>query len=179
MKRAAGLLGVLFSAVMLGACATQPLYSPAEDAESPGYRETRIADNRYRVSFIGRADTPGEEVKNLALLRAAELTLEAGYDWFEVVERETREGVRRAEPRVSIGVGTGCAPFGCRIVNSRWYTGVNVDSAIYGDRYRTTMEIRMGQGKPEDPGRVYDAAEVAGYLQDTLPQVSDVEKVVD
>lgn len=179
MKVAARMLSILFSAALLGACATQPLYSPAEDAEAPGYRETRIADNRYRVSFTGRAETPGEEVKNLALLRAAELTLDAGYDWFEVVDRETREGVRRSEPRVSIGVGTGCAPFGCRIINSRWYTGVNVDSAIYGDRYRTSMEIRMGKGKPENPSRVYDAAEVAAYLQDNLPQAPDVEKVVD
>ncbi|MCW8196747.1 hypothetical protein F6455_18295 [Proteobacteria bacterium 005FR1] len=171
--------GILLAMILLSACATQPLYSPAEDPESTGYWETRLSDNRYRVSFIGYANTPGEEVKNLALLRAAELTLDAGYDWFEIVERETREGIRRGEPRVSIGVGTGCAPFGCRIINSRWYTGVNVDSLYYGDRYRTSMEIRMGSGKPEDPNRVYDAAEVAAYLQDNLPDAPDVNRVID
>lgn len=153
--------------LLLAACATQPLYSPAERPDGPGYWETRLTENRYRVSFVGRSTTSSEEVRNYALLRAADLTLDAGYDWFKIIERETEEQARRTEPRVSIGVGTGCYPYGCRVIGSRWYSGVVLDSYHYADRYRTSMEILMGKGTPEDPNTVYDARELSRNLRIT------------
>lgn len=158
---------IFLSALILAACATQPLYSPASRPDGPGYWETRLTENRYRVSFVGRNTTSSEEVKNYALLRAADLTLDAGYDWFKVIERETQQTIRDNEPRVSIGVGTGCYPYGCRVIGSRWYTGVSLDSYRYADRYRTSMEILMGKGEPEDPNSVYNARELSRNLQDT------------
>ncbi|MGQ9427451.1 CC0125/CC1285 family lipoprotein [Gilvimarinus sp. F26214L] len=159
-RPAAFLLLVLFAG-----CATQPLYSPATRPDQPGYWETRLTDTRYRVTFVGRSSTSSEEVKNLALLRAAELTIAAGYDWFRIVDRESSAQTRRDDPRVSIGVGSGCYPYGCRVVGSRWYTGVHLDSWHYADRYRSSMEILMGKGEPGDPNRVYDARELARHLQ--------------
>ncbi|MFA7556018.1 MAG: hypothetical protein WCY88_17370 [Spongiibacteraceae bacterium] len=52
-----------------------------------GYSETEISTNRYCVDYKARSHSAGK-AKNYALLRAAELTLEKGYDWFVVVDRE-------------------------------------------------------------------------------------------
>lgn len=157
---------ILLALLLLAACATQPVYSPAQHPDEPGYWETRLTENRYRVSFVGQSGTSSDQVKNYALLRAAELTMGAGYDWFQVVDRETQERSRSNEPRVSIGVGTGCYPFGCRVIGSRWYTGASVHSWPYQDRHRTSIEILMGKGKPEDPNSVYSAEELSRHLRD-------------
>lgn len=154
------------SLLLLTACATRPVYAPAEEPDDPGYWETRISENRYRVSFVGQTGTPSDQVKNYALLRAAELTQNAGYDWFRIVDRETEEKQRSGEPRVSLGIGGGCHPFGCRIIGSRWYTGVHLDSRRYADRYRTSMEIVMGKGPADEPNNVYNAKELSRYLRD-------------
>jgi flavin-binding protein dodecin len=152
--------------ILLGGCATQPRYAPAEEPGEPGYWQTRLTENRYRVSFVGTPGTSSETVKNYALLRAAELTLDAGYNWFRIVERETEQSGRDRQPRVTLGVGAGCPPFGCRIVGSRWYTGVGLDSVYRGGHYRTSMEIAMGRGQPEDHNAAYDAGELARHLRE-------------
>lgn len=156
--------------VLLSSCATGPLYSPATGPDQAGYSETRLTDTRYRVTFVGRSSTSADQVSNFALLRAAELTLENGYDWFRVVSRDTEGQPRRnLEPRISIGVGHACYPFGCSRLGSPWYTGVGVSSAAYRDRYRSSLEIIMGSGEPEDPSEVYNAGELYRYLRDGGP----------
>lgn len=163
---------LVLAVLILSACATQALYSPAERPDEPGYRETRLTENRYRVTFVGHSTTPSDRVKNYALLRAAELTTNAGYDWFRVVDREIQERHRGpAEPRISFGVGRGCHPFGCRILGSPWYTGVDLHARHYADRYRTSMEIVMGKGQPDAPNDVYNAEELAKYLREETPAV--------
>ncbi len=152
----------------LTACTSQPIYSPATRADGPGYSETKLTDTRYRVSFVGQASTSSNKVKNLALLRAAELTLLNEYEWFQIVDRETIGRSRNTEPRISIGVATGCHPFGCRVIGSRWYTGVRLDSERYVDRYQTSMEIILGKGEPDDPTKVYDARELENNLRRSL-----------
>lgn len=158
-------LGTLL-VLILTACASQPLYSPADRPDRPGYWETRLTDDRYRVTFVGRSSTSSEAVKNYALLRAAELTLAAGYDWFEIIARDNDERLTtRSDPSFTVGVGSSCYPFGCPIVGSRWYTGVHMDSLRSADRYRSSIEIRLGKGQPEDPTRVYDARELSRHLR--------------
>lgn len=161
--------GTLFLLALLTACASQPLYSPAERPDQPGYWETRLTDDRYRVTFVGRNTTSSEAVKNYALLRAAELTLAAGNDWFEIIDRnEDGQLTTRREPNFTVGVGSSCYPFGCPVVGSRWYTGVHLDSRRQADRFRSSIEIRMGKGQPDDPTKVYDARELSRHLRDAL-----------
>ncbi|MBB34952.1 MAG: hypothetical protein CME88_02085 [Hirschia sp.] len=79
----------------LGACASSPQYREAPHSGAPGYSETRIESQRYNVSYQSRsADT--ENTRTLALRRAAELTLENGFDTFELVDQSIdRERIRR------------------------------------------------------------------------------------
>lgn len=81
---------------LLAGCAAPNAYRPMSEGQSYGYREEQISGNRYRVTFKGNSATKTETVKDFALLRAAEITLEKGYRFFNVVDRtlETEGGTR-------------------------------------------------------------------------------------
>ena len=73
----------------LAACAAPTPYKAA--GQGYGYDETQIEDNRFRVSFSGNSLTDRETVENYLLYRAAELTLENGYDHFIVSTQDTEK----------------------------------------------------------------------------------------
>ena len=75
----------------LAACATPTPYQPnvRGASTSGGYSDLRLEDNRYRVTFAGNSLPTRETVEAYLLYRAAELTIQSGYDWFAVAERET------------------------------------------------------------------------------------------
>ena len=78
-------------ALGLTACATPTPYQPKAPgtATSGGYSEVRLEPNRYRVNFAGNSMTSRETVEGYLLYRAAELTLQEGYDSFAIVDRHT------------------------------------------------------------------------------------------
>jgi hypothetical protein len=63
-------------------------YQPGGGNER-GYSETKIENDRYRISFKGNSLTGKETVENYMLYRAAELTLQNGYDTFTIANRDT------------------------------------------------------------------------------------------
>ena len=158
-------LSFLLLTLFLVACASRPIYSPAPKSGSVGYYDSKLTEDRYRITFIGYPSTTGDEVQNYVLLRAAELTLQNGFDWFKVINRTLTEKTSNNEPTFSIGLSSGCNPFGCRSIGTRWYTGLRADSQNYSDRYKANIEILMGKGKPEDPSTVYDAKELEKNLR--------------
>ena len=82
--------------VGLAACSTPTPYQPqvAGQRESGGYSDEKLSDGRYRVRFVGNELTPRDRVEGYLLYRAAELTLERGFDWFLIVDRHTEHDVR-------------------------------------------------------------------------------------
>ena len=90
LKRLAGLLGV---ALLAAACAESTPYQPVGESRY-GYDEQRIETDRYLVTFTGNSLTERDTVETFLLYRAAELTLEEGYDYFTVVRRDTDEETR-------------------------------------------------------------------------------------
>jgi hypothetical protein len=148
----------------LSACATAPTYTPATAEGGVGYSERQIESNRYFVTY--RAPGPADEslVHDFALLRAADITLERGGEWFWV-DRRSFDGQSRGRSGPSIGVGLG---------GGRWSGGggtfgsVGVSVPIGsggGPTVRSaTLEIRLGEGaKPDDPN-AYDARAIATNL---------------
>lgn len=83
------------TAALLAACATT---TPYQEASQPGgydgYSQTVLENDRARVTFGGNSLTKRETVENYLLYRAAELTLEKGYDHFTLIERDTEEKTR-------------------------------------------------------------------------------------
>lgn len=61
------------------------------------YTEEQISANRFRVSFIGAPGSSSEDARDRALLRAAELTLEKGNEWFEVADQASGENKHSVE----------------------------------------------------------------------------------
>ena len=61
-------------------------FGPAAIYAHTGYSETQIDNNRLRVSFRGKTGATRESVETNLLFRAAELTLQGGYDYFIVVD---------------------------------------------------------------------------------------------
>ncbi|MGE0408228.1 MAG: hypothetical protein AB7P23_03075 [Amphiplicatus sp.] len=82
-------LTIAACAAGLAACATSTPYQSAEAGRGYGFSEQRIESNRYRITFRGNSSTTRETVENSLLFRAAELTVENGFDHFIVVENDT------------------------------------------------------------------------------------------
>jgi len=84
-----------FKHVMLGlgllaltACVTPAPYAPSTD-HGTGYSDERLAANRFRVTFQGNSATKRTTVEDFLLLRSAEVTRDAGFDWFVFDTRTT------------------------------------------------------------------------------------------
>jgi len=158
-RRLVALLAAGLLVALLGGCSTAPTpYQPADGGF--GYSEQQIEANRYRVSFAGNSATPRATVENLLLYRAAELTVQAGHDYFTVVDRDLEaQGSGVASPRVGVGVGSHGGNVGL---------GVGL-STFLGDgraaRYTATADIVVFSGeKPADDPRSYDAHELIRRL---------------
>jgi hypothetical protein len=158
MKR---LLPPVVAALLLAACATQPtVYQPAAGPTGVGYSEQRIEPGRYRISFRGGRGAPPEQVADFALLRAADLTLAEGYDWFRVADRfVSQQGYSGGGTSVSVGGGS--SNWG-RHSSSGVGVGVGFDlgSLGGGPAFTQSMEVVMGRGAPPRGGDVYDAREI-------------------
>jgi len=74
--------------LLLGACATATPYQAASDSQR-GFADQQIETNRWQVSFAGNSLTDRRTVETYLLYRAAELTDQAGFDHFRVVQRDT------------------------------------------------------------------------------------------
>jgi hypothetical protein len=67
------------AALALGACASG--YHARADGES-GYAEQQLGPTRWRVEYTGEGTDLPATVDSYLLQRAAEITVENGYDWF-------------------------------------------------------------------------------------------------
>src|SRR6478609_6036647 len=96
MKKRTIAVALAILAATLAACATATPYQPymQGQAASGGYSEARIESDRWRVNFAGNSLTSRETVEGYLLYRAAELTVQQGYDWFAIVQRDTDKSVR-------------------------------------------------------------------------------------
>lgn len=84
--------GVALAALVgLAGCATGPApYAPKTGDSDTGYTDQKLTENRYRVTFTGNSQTDRETVENYLLLRSAEVTLGAGFDYFLFDTRSTK-----------------------------------------------------------------------------------------
>ncbi|OXE35134.1 MAG: hypothetical protein CGW95_15735 [Phenylobacterium zucineum] len=88
MKLTPHIAGLVLAAALAG-CATTTAYQAKTPTSAQGFTETKLEDNRFRVSFAGNTVTSRETVETFLLYRAAELTLAQGFDTFLVVDRHT------------------------------------------------------------------------------------------
>lgn len=156
-----------FALAALTACASTPTYAPATAPGGAGYSEAQIESNRFFVTYRARGSAEASLLSDYALLRAAELTIERGGDWFWVDRRTMDEASARSGP--SIGVGVGGGSWGGRGGGS---VGVGVNFPLGGGGGQrasaVTFEIRIGEGPKPDSADAYDARSTAQGLRARL-----------
>ncbi|WP_051362317.1 CC0125/CC1285 family lipoprotein [Solimonas soli] len=149
----------LATAVALAACATATPYQPADHGY--GYSEQRIEQNRYRVTFAGNSDTPRQTVENYLLYRAAELTLQAGYDYFVFASDSTEASTRYLQ---NFSGYYGWGPY-------YWYPrgmygGLGASTSTPVTEYEAQANIVMFAGKKKDEDvKAFDARQVRSNLE--------------
>jgi hypothetical protein len=85
MRRAGTWLAAIFLLALVG-CTTP--YGP--NGFAGGYRDTKINDNTFEVSFNGNGNTSGDTVWNYWIYRCAELTKANGYTAFSVARTDKK-----------------------------------------------------------------------------------------
>lgn len=138
----------------LSACVSAPtVYTAANGPEAVGFSSYRIEPGRYRVTFRGGPGGSPEQVSDYALLRAADIALADGYDWFRVSDRMMRQAGSNSGPRVSLGTGGGSYGRGGGV-------GIGLGTSFDlggGPALAQTIEVVMGKGEKPSGADVYDA----------------------
>lgn len=182
--RIAMLAAVLLSGVALTSCTTATPYQPATGTGQyrTGYWDVQVEANRFRVSFAGNSLTNRETVERYLLYRAAELTLQKGFDHFVLVTRDTETRTQTYVDRGPASSRWGGGYWGYWRPYWRWHRpryGWRSWDPFYDDpfgwdrdmdvrtinRYEAMAEIVTGKGpKPTDNVRAFDAREVVDRL---------------
>jgi hypothetical protein len=162
------LVSGLAALACLAACASTPVYAPSPSPGAAGYSETRIESNRYSVSYRAGGSVDAAMVQDYALLRAADLTLQNGRDWFWVDRRTLDNAPARSGPSIGVGVGAGSWG-GNGGVNVGVGVNIPIGGAAPGTRARgATLDIRFGEGVKPDDANAYDAHATAANLRARL-----------
>lgn len=186
-RKASICIAAALLALSTSACMTATPYQPETTrGRAPGgYSEERLAEDGYRVHFTGNNLTSRDRVEGYLLYRAAELTLQNGYDRFEIVDRLTERDTEtyvHPDPRYRPYYGAGYgywrphwryyqpvlgwsdwhpewgAPF--------WTETVNTQTV---EHFHAHAEIVMGRGAvTAGERRAFDARSVIADLEPTI-----------
>jgi len=155
-------MGGLVVLSVLAGCGGGPTpYQPAAGAY--GYSEQQIEDNRYRVTFAGNDLTAPDTVQNYLLYRSAEITLDRGYDYFTMVDRNLDRSTTYwgTGPATFLGTGYGR--------HSGGVIGFGTSTVRPIDSYTAYADIVLFKGeKPANEVNAYDARDVLSRLDGTI-----------
>jgi hypothetical protein len=152
--------------LLLVACATATPYQPSDKGQ--GYAEQRLESNRYKIMFAGNSSTPRQTVENYLLYRAAEVTLQNGYDYFVLADSNTDSQTSYTQTG-SFGWYT-WYPYGGPFV------GAAGGTAYPRTEYEAQANILVFKGdKPSDNLKAFDARQVKANLESLIqrPQAKE------
>lgn len=152
-----------FALLALAGCVTATPYQPAA-GYGDGYAEQKLEDNRYKVTFAGNSSTPRQTVENYLLYRAAEITLQNGYDYFLMVDKDTEADTRYNQTYTGFGYGYGWY---------HWYPrsaiGVSGGTSNPVTEYEAQANILVFKGeKPADNPAAFDARQIKTHLEASI-----------
>lgn len=119
-----------------------------------GFSESRIDQNSFLVSFKGNYLTSRQTVESYMLRRSAELTLQAGFDYFVVASSNTQ-----ATNQSTVG---GIGP----LILTPTTTSIYLPTSAYtysNQEARATIKVFKGE-KPAGSVNAYDARDVLKFL---------------
>ncbi|MGF1457217.1 MAG: hypothetical protein ACFB6R_17800 [Alphaproteobacteria bacterium] len=153
-------------ALALAACATATPYQPANN-RGEGFAEFQLESNKFRVTFSGNTLTPLPTVENYLLYRAAEVTVNKGFDHFIVLEDKSEAMSTFRSFGTVIGGAEGRFFYGTRGFGG----GFGTTTATTRERreYMAQAIIETGTGpKPADNPSAFNAREVLENLAPTI-----------
>lgn len=158
------------SAFTLTACASDPAPRAASNAWSEGYTQRALSANRYLVEY--RMDGANyQRAYDLALWRAAQITLQQGYSSFEVVNRDsaTDPGTRPStsfNTQYATSYLRSCGLVSCTttVAPSSW-SSVQLDFHGRSPSRVVSLEVVMARDTAPTAPNSYLAAEVIRNLQ--------------
>ncbi|WP_339721103.1 hypothetical protein [uncultured Paraglaciecola sp.] len=160
--------------ILVGCAAPQATRYQATSAENEfGYTQTQLTDTQHRIEFVGNRFTEASRIKDYAMLRAAELTIQKGYDWFTILTSETdRETKTRSEMLVS-GTASNqvvrqCGLLGCSSYVTPGYSGARLETYVVDGKVSTSLQISMGKGEAPDPSSAFNAKELATNMRQNI-----------
>lgn len=190
LRRGVILAAAAAGAMALAGCVTETTYRPAtgKGFNRTGFSERQVEANRYLVTFAGNSVTDRDTVERYLLFRAAELTLQNGFDYFVTVQRDTDRQARTYSTGGYGGFGYGgfgpywgpsWAFYGPRFGRRRFaggfayggYGGFGFDDFDVRtiDRYEASAEIVMRRGEPDrDNVRAFNARAVTEKIGPTV-----------
>ncbi|WP_375395020.1 hypothetical protein [uncultured Sphingomonas sp.] len=177
------------STLTVAGCATETTFRPATGRgfERQGYSDRQIEPGRFLVSFAGNSVTSRDTVERYLFFRAAQLTLEQGFDYFVMADRDTK---LQSRTYTTPGVG---GPWGYGGFGGYWGPSWNFYGRGYGwrrfggglgyggfggfggfgndfdvqtiDRFQATAEIVMRRGViPQGDIRAFNAHKVVATI---------------
>ncbi len=162
---------VIASALLLASCASSgPKYYQASAEGKAGYHETKLAEDRYRIAYVADANEK-TMAGDLALLRAAELTMQKGHAWFEIAARsaEVTEESRItpvAQAGISHATTTNCGLLGCSSTTRPVHTtSFGTEVHTLRDKAVANVEFVMGNGTMPSGASYYEARSLAETLR--------------
>ena len=173
MKLTAPIAGLVLAAALAG-CATTTAYQPRTANSAQGYADTRLEDNRFRVTFSGNTATSRETVETYLLYRAAELALAQGFDTFLVVDRHTDTKTRTLDTEPWHGPYGGWRPawsfhygmgFGWDPYWPESHFGYGHQETLTVEKFKAEAEILLIKGpKDANDPKAFDARSVLANL---------------
>jgi hypothetical protein len=159
------LIAAGLSALTLAACASSPAPKAAGNVWSEGYTQQALSANRYLVEYR-MTGSDYQRAYDLALWRAAQLTLEHGYQSFEVVNRDsaTDPGARPSSSFTTqhgVAYQRSCGLVSCTTTATPvTWSGFQTTSDGRRPSRVVSLEIVMGTGPALDSTDRYMAAEI-------------------
>ena len=167
---------LVLAVVVMAGCASQPDYRQAQKGGF-GYTESKLSDTQFRVHFKAKGSDKSKAM-DYAMLRAAELTLLEGYDWFVVTDRETLVDKETVQTTPTAGFSqryarvTECGVLTCRTSyhpTTQFETGVFIGGAQQSE-IESILSIELGKGTRPTSATSFDAREVRDNLK---PEASE------
>jgi hypothetical protein len=149
---------LLFLAVVfLSSCASAPTaYAPI--GPNGGYYDFRVSEDIFVVRFSGNASSPLEYVRDLCLLRCAEVAVKNGYRYFIMLSSEQSENIRQIYMPSSVHAhidSTSSSPGETKETHYDSYKGVSAGRSISRINPKEEHVIKCLKERPS--GEFFDA----------------------
>jgi hypothetical protein len=182
------IIGVVGLSLAIAGCTSmtatpyQPYRAHSAGGIHGGYSEQQLEADRYLVRFHGNSLTSRDRVEGYLLYRAADLTVQHGFDWFTVLDRNTEHNsqtIVRSDPFYHPWYGPG---YDAWRPNWNVYLPGHGWNSIYGsdlsgpqfdvrhiEAFETTAKIEMHKAPmPAGEADALDARKVLAKLGPTI-----------